>query len=383
MKRIIIIIFSAVMVISASAQNVMPLDGMFKQIQKETHLCPYITKGNYGGGKVQTSYRMDLGFMEFCSEKICGHKPSLQAPKGKDVEAVNEIQRNVLKKVIGIIRYTLDSLSEKAEESYHFEKHSKGTDSISYSICLKNKILPVLKSNYTFRGYYFPDATETITFYFNTGKKKGCNVHRNGLGSLEYNKIETVNNGKTIDFNWQAFFQTIMPELKKKGVKSRKFRWVCSDVETHPVYAGPIYGDTLSLYDCREGVFVNDTTTSYKGETVGTMYYVPRKNWKVAQVLINHVDSLIQKYIDQHPEQRYSYIYGINETYSHNVGDGHLQPVLNIWDYRLESPKYKISYGSDKDNLYIVVTTTKGGFSVPKGWSKLKSFINGKKIYIK
>ena len=160
MKRIIIIIyFQPLWSSSAPAQNVMPLDGMFKQIQKETHLCPYITKGNYGGGKVQTSYRINMGFMEFCLEKICGHKQSLQAPKEKDVEAVNEIQRNVLKKVIGIIRYTLDSLSEKAEESYHFEKHSKGTDSISYSICLKNKILPVLKSNYTFRGYYFPDAT--------------------------------------------------------------------------------------------------------------------------------------------------------------------------------------------------------------------------------
>lgn len=57
----------------------------------------------------------------------------------EEIEAANERNRKmVFGRIFGAIRHNLDSLMVFSEESYHFESHHHGTDTIKYSLCLKN-----------------------------------------------------------------------------------------------------------------------------------------------------------------------------------------------------------------------------------------------------
>ena len=124
---------------------------------------------------------------EYLCTKDCGGNV-FDDMTSEEIEAANERNRKmVFGRIFGAIRHNLDSLMVFSEESYHFESHHHGTDTIKYSLCLKNSEDTVRKYKADDGSMIYPDAMETVFFDFTAGRKP-CGKHSRGFGTLEYNK---------------------------------------------------------------------------------------------------------------------------------------------------------------------------------------------------
>ena len=123
-------------------------------------------------------------------------------------------------------------------------------------------------------------------------------------------------------------------------------------------------------------------TTSYgskasgQGLTTGTFYFIPSQYEAEAKMLQKQLDSLTLAYVNQHPEQPYTY------KYSKGYSRYNLREMVQGYrchgydDYSLRS------YCSD-EGFFILSLTTKGDIWIPSDWPILKSWINGEKVYLK
>ena len=124
---------------------------------------------------------------EYLCTKDCGGNV-FDDMTSEEIEAANERNRKmVFGRIFGAIRHNLDSLMVFSEESYHFESHHHGTDTIKYSLCLKNSEDTVRKYKADDGSMIYPDAMETVFFDFTAGRKP-CGKHSRGFGTLEHNK---------------------------------------------------------------------------------------------------------------------------------------------------------------------------------------------------
>lgn len=349
MKRFITIILSAIIAINTSAQNT-PLDNVFKQIKQiNDWYTPKRSIGNFGNGDLMISNTLNLHFMQVCAKSICGVTPVNGFESDSIAAEFDSKNKKDSEKILSLIRHNIDSLSTISESSYRTDLHTKETDSISYSLC------------FNCNGYSAEKAMETVSFHYETKQNLGCKIHKEGFGELKYGKIEPV--GESKPFNLVDYMKTIMPELEKKGVKMRQFKWVYDDPKAIKS-EDYMYTETLYMED-------GEHTT---GITYGTMYYLPRSK-KAADWLLA-IDSLTYNFVDARHDQIFTYYFDIPQEVLRPGCLGRINSMLNLNDTN-------ILVACDEDNYYILVTHTKGVLCVPTKWSKLKSFVNGKKEYLK
>ena len=160
MKRIITIIFSVLLAMTALAQRELGLDEITKSIGGYNWKRKIHEKGTYVIFRhtilYDRSFRNMKGITDFNNDRIAQGRDTLNADT---LKAKIDHEEMVYKETFARVRQMLDSLMEASEESYHFENHNRGVDSINYSICLEsNKSRKINKDDWD-----FPDTTETIT----------------------------------------------------------------------------------------------------------------------------------------------------------------------------------------------------------------------------
>ena len=109
------------------------------------------------------------------------------------------------------------------------------------------------------------------------------------------------------------------------------------------------------------------------GLTEATIYSVPEDNKLLAEELLASIDSLVQKFTDQLQECYYQYNYG-------TTFDGFTPQILNTFAPSTPAGNSIQIQHADR-GFHFLVLQTRGVEWVPLEFLKLKSFVNGKKVY--
>lgn len=375
MKKTITIIYTVIASLSISAQDITPLDKIFDEISAITSVprSDVKQKINHGDGIVMYVHNHPVGKEFLCSAE-CGSAP-FAGMTNEQAKLANENNKKIFDGIFRTIGNNLDSLMDVAEESYHHETHNKGIDTIQYSICIKNG----KDSKLSIKAYngtmIFPDALETVSLDFTTSKKP-CGKHVRGFGILSYNKNVFLPDGKSYNFNKESYLNKITPILKRKGVKSWNFKWITSedyDIDSH----------WSEEFDSGERVSLKTTDgrKSNAGQTIGTMYFIPREKRELAEEIFTAIDSITLKHTDEHPEQMFRYAYNTKKRimqYAQDVLSSMFSgSMLKRWS------STRVLFGVTPKGFYVAIADVENNFCIPKQWATIKSFVDGEKKYIK
>lgn len=379
MKRTIIThTLLALCFVTMPAQEKTRLDPMFDQLRTIIHSGFWTHRGNYGQGQTVTQIQVPVGFNDFCSKDVCGEGEvfldSVWTTSHRSVE-LNSNMHTTRDRLLAIIRHNLDSISAlpDVEESYHFESHHQGIDTIRYSICLHSG--KGQRKHYNdLQGYFYEDVpgTETVSFRYDT-KQKSCGRHFQGWGTLVYSRTESVPEGKSVAFDWEQYMQAVAPILSQKGIAQRTFRWA------QDAFHGDADKDYAFGYTINEG----NGRHNVKGETNGTLYFIPADQLELAQRVQQDLDSATQHYIYNHPQQTYEY--NPNARFSPVATDreGRHEQMLRTMNLGEGWLQHFVFVCSDVRGYYFLFCDTSGALWVPRESLLLKSFVNGKKVYAK
>ncbi|MBR5687585.1 MAG: hypothetical protein IKX36_06465 [Prevotella sp.] len=374
MKRIITIVLSAMLTVAVSAQERTPVDQIWEDISK---IVPGARtdsklKVNHGDGVLRYVQNGIVGKDFLCSTDCDGVTTSFEDMTPEEIEAANERNRKVFDAIFGTVRHHLDSLMDFSEESYHFESHSNGTDTITYSLCLKNSKESVRKYKADDGSMVYPDAAETVFFDF-TASLKPCGKHVRGFGTLGYNKNVFLPNRQSHYFDRQSYLDNIMPILKHKDIKSWNFKWSQSadyDIESN-------YSQEFVI-----GEVVGNSGPKNTGQTIGTMYFIPREKTELAEAIFTSIDDITQQYTDIHPEQIFLYRYHLKEEVMQYTESNYITQLFE-GTKNIGHLTTRVFFGITPEGYYVAVADVENNFCIPKEWYILKSFADGKKEYIK
>ena len=381
MKRIItnVLLTLSVLAVSAQESGVQQygaLANMFKELSTIIHSGISTTRGNYGRGQITTQTSVHLGSEEFCSKDVCGVSAPTFLTDTTMIHLTNEKNKEICYQIIGIIRHHLDSLSAlpSVEESYHFEVHRQGIDTIRYSICLHSG-----KGQQSFtdsqQRHFYVDApgTETVTFNYET-QLKPCGRHTKGFGNLTYSRTESVPGyDKTQSFDWEQYVQALRPILEQRGITKRTFHWA-QDKK---------YGDTDTEYSFGFTIVQSDGSKNNAGETDGLIYFIPAEQLDFAKTVLHDINFATQDYIYNHPQQTHQYSFDTRFTPIPADRREQQQQMLRVWNVEGDLHHHFVFVCSDPLGYYFMLCDTKGSLWVPRESLRLKSFINGKKVYFR
>ncbi|MBQ6203547.1 MAG: hypothetical protein IJK46_05575 [Prevotella sp.] len=252
----------------------------------------------------------------------------------------------------------------------HFESHSHGTDTITYSLCLKNGEDSNARIKANDGTMVYPKALETVFFNF-TASPKPCGKHIRGFGTLEYNKRLPLPGGKSYYFDKQPYLDRITPVLKRKDIKSWSFKWAQSDdydIDAH--------------HDKEFDSATRVQLPKNAGQTVGTMYFIPREKARLAEEIFTAIDSITLNYTETHPEQVFTYTYNKKEYVMQYTESSVISTLFNGTTGK-DHTETRVLFGITPRGYYVAIADTENNYCVPKEWYVLKSFVDDKKEYIK
>ena len=125
-----------------------------------------------------------------------------------------------------------------------------------------------------------------------------------------------------------------------------------------------------------------------QGLTTGTHYFIPLKHKEAVDALYKQLDSLTYNYVNNHPQQKYTYTFtkefpGIHTGYPTTIVEGNCRPYAYIEEEDNYDHEYNLRFLQFEDGYHILSITTKGDIWIPYEWYKLKSWVNGEKVYLK
>ena len=287
-------------------------------------------------------------------------------------DSINAARHQRVVTMLDSIRLTFALLGKDASESYTYEYHKGDIDTIKYTLAFREEGDTILypPSSFTYR-WELISAREIANFDYSRGYD---NWQEGNVEKGQYTHLYSIPNGITWDdmksFDIKAFEAQIEPVLKSflklKGAK------------TYPVYWR--HDDGFKDDIGEDGGLVQVTQSSKKssfGLTTGTHYYIPANHKEEAEALYQQLVTLAYDYINSHPEQPYRYKFTSRFSYIN------LEDVVEGVNYGDDDDEYFLSCMFDEDGYHILSLRNKGDRWVPKDWAKLKSYINGEKIYIK
>ena len=288
-------------------------------------------------------------------------------------DSINHLRRQRLTQALDSIRTTFARLGKDASESYLYEYHKDGTDTIKYSLAFRRDDGALRTYRYN-NSVYFNNAGEVALFDYTRRDDS------DGWGATDwgyYSHLYTIGNDISWDdmqpFDHAAFEALIAPALKAakklKGAKAYPVYWRHDEGFNDDVGPnGNLVGKTVRQSDYGPN--------SHYGLTTGTLYFIPTQHEAEAKALYHQIDSLAHSYVDSHPEQYYTY------TFSSDFRYGNLRDMVRGQDIKGDA-SYDLKTLADDAGFYILSINTKGELWIPRNWPRLKSYINGEMEYLK
>lgn len=288
-------------------------------------------------------------------------------------DSINHLRRQRLTQVLDSIRTTFARLGKDASESYLYEYHKDGTDTIKYSLAFRRDDGALRTYRYN-NSVSFRNAGEVALFDYTRSNDS------DGWGATDwgyYSHLYTIGNDISWDdmqpFDHAAFEALIAPALKAakklKGAKAYPVYWRHDEGFNDDVGPnGNLVGKTVRQSDYGHN--------KHYGLTTGTLYFIPIQHEAEAKALYRQIDSLAHSYVDSHPEQYYTY------TFSSDFRYGNLRDMVLGQNFKDDS-NYSLKALADDTGFYILSINTKGELWIPRNWPRLKSYVNGEMVYLK
>lgn len=295
-------------------------------------------------------------------------------------DSIVALRRQQLAKAIDSIRAAFTDLSKEEVETHLYESHKDCADTIEYSVGF-----------FVGRKNLQPSNTNNRVFFHNAKDQASFSYHKNcddwDVGNYMHSyESDTVFSLRSFDS--PAFEAHIQPAFAV--LKSLK------GAATYPVYWRHDKEYKDSLAGGRIHMILGNDYGSHAGLVTGSHYFIPAQYKAEANALYQQLDSLTFDYVNRHPEQLHRYSTSSALPYTTSDYTTYTEASSNS---RQNFPSAKLlghsyGYNSDDDNYYfffylmedglhILSITSKGEGWMPVEWQKLKSWINGKKEYLK
>ena len=282
----------------------------------------------------------------------------------REQDSINAQTWQRVDKVLDSIRMAFACLGKEASESYMYEYHKNGTDTIKYSLAFQRGNDTLFSSRINNQVYFWNEKEFAQFDYY----RPPLNDHGAVQALGNYHHKYFIPNGISHDdlqpLDTIAFSQYIQPVMKKfkklKGTKTYPVHWQHDD-GFEPGHDFFSYGYV------------------HFGLCTGTHYIIPSEHENEVEALYRQLDSLVYNYVNVlHPEQNYEYTFTTH--FPHLV---HEDIVKGRSSKENEEEYYLCCVREKDDNYHIFTLRSRGTRWIPYDWTSLKSYINGKKVYIK
>ena len=283
-----------------------------------------------------------------------------------------------LEQALDAIRMAFADLSkEESTESQQYEYHKNGTDTVEYAMGFVNPRFKYKPTLNTGKRVFFANAYETADFYYRRNEDGWDNGHY----SHRHKERPGVADSDMKPLDIAAFEAHLQPALK-------------SAMALRGAYSCPIYWrhDAGFKDDYQGGLHMKYFSDSKDGSglATGIRYFIPAQYKNEANRLFQQVDSLTYDYINLHRNQYY-YMYNHRTDLPYPADDDEVNwyirdtfngTILQGIEYK-NGKNYILTVLRRDDGLHILSFSSKGSAWMPKEWYKIKSYINGKLVYLK
>ena len=291
------------------------------------------------------------------------------------VDSVRKERSDRSNRIYDAIRNTCKALTDEATESYTWEYHRNGVDSVRYTIALgEYQGGDTLKTWQHNREVTYHGAPEIITFRCNPWEdKSGGPGAINGFGDFRYEFTPDsvgIEMEDRVPFNKQAYTALIQPIMRQKGITTRQFYIYCDSTYT-PKEMKWKDDDDFVIQE------MSLTPLQPKSENRGTVYTMQSK--ELADSVLSQLIQATWEFLNENSNMDFFRFFP-HTTY----GVTGMNELFWSEDYHRVLNFYHIFLHSDGDKEFnIVVVEGTGDMMIPMEWLIMKSWKNGKIVYDK
>ena len=371
MKRIISLTIFAAMQLSCLAQVNPKLESLYAYL-KAKGLVKYYTLSNKHDEGLRKHYTYNFALH---NEGLAPTKDYMGRLLDAKADSAIRAEWRDRREAFKVIRRTLGELTEDAAESYSYEYHQGGHDSIVTTIALKTFNRDAMPIYMKYPGVKFNGMgmTPEMVYFRYTDSERGLKNRMSpiGFGELRVNTIVDTALYATKDFDVDALHKTILPLFKDKTIKRHEIH--CQHDSTFDVFA---YNEN----NFEEG-FRRCTKFRNRGDNHLTVYKFTSE--EKAKTVLHQVMECVRQYIADHPRQAYTV-----------CSDEYFPPLNSVEMFRGEPFKEPFSDNGvrrsmtidtlmDEAGFYILINVWDDDEAVAGEWKRLKELVNGKKVYFK
>ena len=354
------------------AQDNPKLESLYAYL-KANGLVKYYTLSNKNQEGLRKRYEFNFGLHDDGPAPIKDFMGRLLDAKEDSVRA----EWRSYREAFHVIRRTLSELTENAAESYSYEYHQNGHDTIITTIALKsyeNSPIPK-KFEYPENDSYGTGKTPGMIFFRYTDSDRGLKwrMARIGVGELRVNTIVDTTLYATKDFNVDALHRALQPLFKDKTIKRHEIH--CVHDSTFDVYT---IDETTPFI---EGFIRVEQSVRRQGDNRLTVYKFTSE--EKAKVKLHQVMECVRRYIADHPREAYT-IY--SDEYFPPLNTARMFRGESCRNrYEIDEPRKSMTIDAlmDEHGFYILINVWDDDEYLPANWKHLKEMVNGKKTYFK
>ena len=376
MKRIAFALCATIVSLGMTAQGT-----LLKRLQGNPKVDNLVNEVTALGGNPDVSYYFDGKFHKtvgiFCTlMNDFQPTPPTGDPK-KDVQnqrldSIRQDRINRENQVYKAVRNTCKALTDNALESYAWEYHRNGVDSVRYAIAIgeyqNGDAMTVYQDQ---REVQYYNAPELLSFYYNTDPHNDGNPWRaKGYGYFRYEYTpDSVFMPKKdiVPFDKEAYSKLIMPILKQEGITSRQFY----------VYHDSTY--TIVRKNRSEDDFVlreqTEEPVQTKSETRGTIFTLHSR--AQANAVLEQIRMATLAFLEDNSGFWFS-IHPYNDFENRKLNEMFESKYLTrVPDF------YHIYLHCFGEEFNIIIVEGQGDMMIPAEWAVVKSWKNGQVAYDK
>ena len=282
-----------------------------------------------------------------------------QGVGSQSIDSILREDRKHMKQCLSIIRHTLDELQAEAAESYHYEYHKGGSDTIIYSMNLCCDTTRYASKHHTANH---PTFYSDEYLYFNCQP-----YHDEGeVGATLQYIVQGPNPGPQAEKNsLETLTSDIARLFMQNKIKPRKAMW-----QHDKAYSDSILETKAPVFETMVCIGGN----SNEGITNAEIYTVPREQEDMARRFYDEISRMALQFTEGNIDVLYRYNYlTFDESYWGAI----------LTCYYDETTSYSINMRRNESGFHFVIANTNGMEWFPVDWPSIKTFVNGKASYFK